>query len=236
MALTKGGYVYYDTPIGILCLESFFPKPKGHIRNPRTFAFPTLIRVIQGVDIPRMLFNPTPDLITPFIEAAKALEREGVKAITGSCGFMALFQERLSAELHIPVFMSSLVQIPLIRLLHGKDVRLGVLTASKKALTAEHFRQCNADINAVYIEGMEGNPEFWETVIEGKRHDVDMEKFEEEIVRAAETMVKQHKLDALLLECTDLSAFAKAIQARVNIPIYDITSMVEYVQYVVCRS
>lgn len=236
MTLTKGGYVYYDTPIGILCLESFFPKPKGHIRNPLTFTFPTLLRIMQGVDIPRMLFNPSPDLITPFIEAGKALEREGVKAITGSCGFMALFQERMSAELHIPVFMSSLTQIPLIRLLHGKDVRLGVLTASKKALSAEHFRQCNTDIDTVTIEGMEGNPEFWETVIEGKRHDVDMAKFEEEIVHTAETMVKQHKLDALLLECTDLSAFAKAIQARVGIPIYDITSLVEYVQHVVCRS
>lgn len=236
MTLTKGGYVYYDTPIGILCLESFFPKPKGHIRNPNTFNFPTMIRVIQDVDIPRMLFNPTPDLIEPFIEAAKTLEREGIKAITGSCGFMALFQEQISAELHIPVFMSSLTQIPLMQLMHGKDACLGVLTASKKALTAEHFRQCDADINSVYIEGMEGNPEFWETVIEGKRYDVDMAKLEKEIVCTAESMVKYHKLDALLLECTDLSAFAKAIQAHVNIPIYDITSLVKYAQSVICRS
>ena len=89
----KGGRLYYDMPIGILCLESLFPKPRGHMRNPLTYGFPTVTRVIRGVDIPRLLFNPTPDLLEPFIQAAKELEADGVQAITGSCGFMALFPE-----------------------------------------------------------------------------------------------------------------------------------------------
>ena len=87
----KGGRLYYDMPIGILCLESLFPKPRGHMRNPLTYGFPTVTRVIRGVDIPRLLFNPTPDLLEPFIQAAKELEADGVQAITGSCGFMATF-------------------------------------------------------------------------------------------------------------------------------------------------
>ena len=103
----KGGRLYYDMPIGILCLESLFPKPRGHMRNPLTYGFPTVTRVIRGVDIPRLLFNPTPDLLEPFIQAAKELEADGVQAITGSCGFMARFQNQIAAELHIPVFLSS---------------------------------------------------------------------------------------------------------------------------------
>lgn len=99
----KGGRLYYDMPIGILCLESLFPKPRGHMRNPLTYGFPTVTRVIRGVDIPRLLFNPTPDLLEPFIQAAKELEADGVQAITGSCGFMARFQNQIAAELHIPV-------------------------------------------------------------------------------------------------------------------------------------
>ena len=90
----KGGRLYYDMPIGILCLESLFPKPRGHMRNPLTYGFPTVTRVIRGVDIPRLLFNPTPDLLEPFIQAAKELEADGVQAITGSCGFMARFQNQ----------------------------------------------------------------------------------------------------------------------------------------------
>ena len=162
----KGGRLYYDMPIGILCLESLFPKPRGHMRNPLTYGFPTVTRVIRGVDIPRLLFNPTPDLLEPFIQAAKELEADGVQAITGSCGFMA---------------------------------------------------------------------RFWETIIEGKRHDFDMERLEAEIVGSAAAFAREKALDALVLECTDLSAFSAPIQRAINLPVYDINSLVEYAYYAVCR-
>ena len=64
--ILKGGTLYYDMPIGILCLNSLFPKPRGHMRNPLSYSFPTVTRVIGDVDIPRLLFNPTPDLLAPF--------------------------------------------------------------------------------------------------------------------------------------------------------------------------
>ncbi|MFQ9491927.1 MAG: hypothetical protein ACLR0N_14180 [Bilophila wadsworthia] len=41
-----------------------------------------------------------------------------MQAITGSCGFMARFQSQIAAELD-PVFLSSLLQLPLVRLMHG---------------------------------------------------------------------------------------------------------------------
>ena len=193
----KGGRLYYDMPIGILCLESLFPKPRGHMRNPLTYGFPTVTRVIRGVDIPRLLFNPTPDLLEPFIQAAKELEADGVQAITGSCGFMARFQSQIAAELHIPVFLSSLLQLPLVRLMHGEKAEIGVLTASSQALTPAHFANCATPMESVHIRGMEGNPEFWETIIEGKRHDFDMERLEAEIVGSAAAFAREKALDAL---------------------------------------
>ena len=231
----NGGRLYYDMPIGILCLESLFPKPRGHMRNPLTYGFPTVTRVIRGVDIPRLLFNPTPDLLEPFIQAAKELEADGVQAITGSCGFMARFQNQIAAELHIPVFLSSLLQLPLVRLMHGEKAEIGVLTASSQALTPAHFANCATPMESVHIRGMEGNPEFWETIIEGKRHDFDMERLEAEIVGSAAAFAREKALDALVLECTDLSAFSAPIQRAINLPVYDINSLVEYAYYAVCR-
>ncbi len=29
----QGGYNMYGMPIGVLCLESYFAKPPGHIKN-----------------------------------------------------------------------------------------------------------------------------------------------------------------------------------------------------------
>lgn len=233
--ILKGGYLYYDTNVGVLCLESKFPKPRGHLRNPMTFNFPVVCRVVEGVDIPRLLFNPTPELVEPFIEAARQLEKDGVKAITGSCGFLARYQREIAAAVNIPVFMSSLVQIPMVRVMHGADCRVGVLTASSTALTPAHFESVGSNIDHVVIKGMEGYPEFWETIIEGKRNDFDMDKMEREICRAADEVVRENNLDALVLECTDLSAFSNAIQKTVGIPVYDIDSLMEYVSYSVCR-
>ena len=232
----KGGYLYYDTPIGVICLQSEFAKPRGHIRNPRTFGFPVVIEVVEEVDIPALLFNPTPELLTPLIDAAKLLEQEGVKAISGSCGFLARFQTRLAESVNIPVFVSSILQIPLVRIMHGPTTRIGVLTASSNALTQDHFNVIGAAIEDFAIRGMEGYPEFWEVIIEGKRNDLDMAKMEREICDSSKQLAVAGNLDALVLECTDLSAFAKPIQDTVQIPVYDINSLVEYVAYSVCRT
>lgn len=187
------------------------------------------------MDIPKLLFNPTPDLIEPFIEAAREMEQDGVQAITGSCGFMARFQDVLGEAVTVPVFMSSLLQLPLMRLMHGASANLGVLTASSRALTEAHFSRCATDIDSVSIRGMEGNPEFWETIIEGKRNDFDLDLLEQEIVDTAADFVREQELDALLLECTDLTAFAAPIQKRIRIPVYDINSLVEYAYCCVSR-
>ena len=233
--ILKGGTLYYDMPIGILCLNSLFPKPRGHMRNPLSYSFPTVTRVIGDVDIPRLLFNPTPDLLAPFIDAARQFEKDGVLAITGSCGFMARFQDQVADAVSIPVFMSSLLQLPLVRLMHGAKANIGVLTASAKALTPQHFANCATSIESVFIAGIEGKPEFWETIIEGKRHDFDLEKLEAEIVRTAVTLAREKALNALVLECTDLSAFARPVQQATGLPVYDINSLVEYAHYAVCR-
>ena len=233
--ILKGGAVYYDVPVGILCLESFFPKPQGHLRNHRTFPFPTVHKVIAGVDIPRLLFSPGPELVAPFVQAAKELEHEGVQAITGSCGFMACFQAELAAAVKIPVVLSSLVQIPLVRTFHGADCKIGVLTASSAALKEHHFVAAGADIAGIAIQGMEGKKEFWETIIEKQRNDFDVTLLEHEVVAAAEELARSEEIDALVLECTDLSRFAHAIQQRIMVPVYDINALVEYIAYTVSR-
>ena len=97
------------------------------------------------------------------------------------------------------------------------------------------FANCATPMESVHIRGMEGNPEFWETIIEGKRHDFDMERLEAEIVGSAAAFAREKALDALVLECTDLSAFSAPIQRAINLPVYDINSLVEYAYYAVCR-
>lgn len=231
----EGGKLYYDVPVGILCLDSAIPKPRGHLRNPRTFAFPTVMKVIPGLDVPGLLFGTDPGLEKTFVDAALELESEGVKAITGSCGFMARFQQAVAAVCRVPVLLSSLAQLPLVRLAHGPGARIGILTASAKALGPEQFTGGAEEMSRMAIRGMEDCPEFRETIIEGLRRDLDCDRLEQEVVTTAEAFARERELDALVLECTDLTAFAGPVQARLGIPVYDIIGLVEYLCHAVER-
>lgn len=182
------GYLYYDTPIGILCLDTLFPKPPGQLRNPLTFDFPVVCRVLRGVGAKEILSSTSAQLETLFVDAARELERDGVKAIAGSCGFMALFQKAVASAVSVPVLMSSLVQIPLIHTLHGPGCRIGVLTAHSGSLTPEHFRQAgvpDAQIDALAIAGMENFPVFRKTILEGAAPVMDTDAVGAEIGAAA---------------------------------------------------
>jgi hypothetical protein len=66
--------------------------------------------------------------------AAQELVDQGVRAVTGDCGFMALHQQRLARDLDVPVFLSSLLQIPFILSIFGGGSKVGVITADSRSL------------------------------------------------------------------------------------------------------
>ena len=159
MTVYHGGQNICGVSIGVLCLDSKFPKPPGHIKNPSALPFTLLYETVPGATVKTLLTSPGDDFIKPFIEAAKRLEAGGVRAITGSCGFLALFQKELSAAVSIPVFTSSLIQVPLVFQLTGGEAPVGILTASKTSLTPKHFDAVGAANIPVVVQGMEGYAE-----------------------------------------------------------------------------
>ncbi|HIU18047.1 MAG TPA: aspartate/glutamate racemase family protein [Candidatus Avidesulfovibrio excrementigallinarum] len=231
------GQLYYDTPVGVLCLDTQFAKPVGQLRNPLTFPFPVVCRVLPGIGAAE-IFAGSAELGRVMVETARQLEKEGVQAIAGSCGFMALYQKQVAAAVRVPVLMSSLMQLPLIRTLHGEASRLGVLTAQSKALTREHFRQAgvtDALYDSLLIRGMEDSPYFRSVILECATPGMDTDRLGEEIVEMATRMVREGNLDALLFECTDLCAFAHDVQRATGVPVYDINALVEYAAFCVRR-
>jgi len=97
--------------VGIIMLDTSFPRIKGDIGNPDTFNFPVLYKVVKDASPARIVLQADKSLIQPFIEAGLALIREGAKLITTSCGFLALFHNELTDALNVPVFSSSLQQV-----------------------------------------------------------------------------------------------------------------------------
>ena len=237
MTIYTGGQNICGVSIGVLCLDSKFPKPPGHIKNPSSLDFTVLYETVKGATVKKLLTNPGSDFIAPFIEAAKRLEAEGVRAITGSCGFLALFQKELADAVNIPVFASSLIQVPLVFHLTGAKAPVGVLTASSDSLAEKHFEAVGAGNIPVVVQGMEGYPEFNEVIIEAQRNAMDISLIESEVLSAATKLVKNNpEVRALVLECTDMPPYAARLQAELKLPIFDLTTLATMVHSTVIRT
>ena len=134
----RGTQVSYGEAIGILLLENFAPFIPGDTANATTYRYPVRFQRVPGLSV-KKIFAHDITMYEAVKRAAGELKREGVRAITGDCGFMAVFQQRLAEELGIPVFLSSLSQLPFMGLITGGSKPLGVITANSKALTDEVF-------------------------------------------------------------------------------------------------
>ena len=99
--IVYGGKNVYGYDIGILMLDSKFPRIRGDVGNAKTWDFPVLYKTVVGGTPKKVVLELTEDDIEPFILAAKELEQAGVKAITTSCGFLALFQKQLANAVNI---------------------------------------------------------------------------------------------------------------------------------------
>lgn len=214
--------------IGILMLDTQFHRPIGDIGNKDTFSFPVVYKKVNGASISRVVRGGDPTLIDPFVQAAKELECKGVKAITTSCGFLALFQKEIQQQLNVPFFSSSLLQIPLAGIIAGEPI--GVITASKANLTEAHLKGVNAHHHHVIIEGMDEMPAFSGAIIEEKI-ELDEEAVAEEMKQVtAEFVAKHPELKAIILECTNMPPYKHAIRQVTHLPIFDITTMVNYMR------
>ena len=235
--ILKGGTNLCGIPIGILCLETYYGRPPGHIRNASTFQFPVMYRIVQGATARRVVKEADPELLNPFIKAAQDLEQEGVMAITGSCGFLALFQDELADSVAIPVFTSSLIQIPMVYRMLRRNQKVGILTASKSTLTEAHLKAVGAEAVPVCVAGMDDRKEFCEVVIEDRRQELDVPRLAAEVLAVVEGLAGDHpEMGALVIECTDLPPFARLIQEKIHVPVFDIVTLTNMVYETLVRT
>ncbi len=227
--IVKGGRTNYGELIGILMLDTKFPRIYGDIGNALTFSFPVKYKKVVGATSQRVVREADPSLIQPFIEAAKDLEEEGISAITTSCGFLAIFQEHLADAVDVPVFSSSLLQVPMVYRMLKKGQKVGIMTASKPHLTQLHFKGAGASHIPMVVYGMEKEQEF-PAVFLDQKETLDVPKVKNEMVKVAQTMVKENPdVGAIIFECTNMPPFRDAVQKAVELPVFDIVTLTYYV-------
>lgn len=225
---TSRGRASSGEAIGILLLDTSVPFIPGDVANATTYDFPIRFQKVEGFSVARAVGRDA-SVYPALRRAAMELVGQGVRAITGDCGFMALHQQQLAAELEVPVFLTSLLQIPFILSMIG-DRRVAILAADGRSLDDDLL--ASAGIGAsdrIIIEGMESRPNFSGFALE-ETGVLDSEAVEGEVVEAGTRIVAEHgDVGAFLLECSLLPPYGKALQDAVGLPVFDYITMIEHV-------
>jgi Asp/Glu/hydantoin racemase len=225
----RGGHTLYGHTIGMIVLDTQFPRLPGDIGNATTWAFPVRYRVVPNASPARVVRQQAAGLLEPFLQAAQDLVQDGVRAITTSCGFLSLYQQELSAAVPVPVFTSSLLQIPLVARMLRADQKVGVLTIDARHLTTEHLRAVGVEDMPLIIAGLETEKELTRVLIDNEP-ELDLQQAEADMVHVARLMISDHPdIGALVLECTNMPPYAHAVQRATGLPVFDIVTLTNWV-------
>jgi len=226
---TRQGQVSSGEAIGILLLDTSVPFIPGDVANATTYDFPVRFRKVEGFSVARAIGKDT-SVYDALKAAAEDLVGQGVRAVTGDCGFMALHQARLASDLDVPVFLSSLLQIPFILSILGARSKVGILTADSRSLDADLLAAAGVTASErLVIEGLQEREHFFAFAIE-ETGCLDAEAVEAEVVAAGRSvMARESAVRAILLECSLLPPYAAALQAAVQVPVFDYISMINHV-------
>lgn len=214
--------------IGIIAVDLKYPKLPGNVANATTYAFPVLYKKVSFAI--EQLFAGDENIKESVIQAAKELEREGVRAVVGACGFFANFQQDVADALEIPAFLSSMVQLPMIKTGLKRGKKIGIITASGNDITDQMLLDMGVTPQDCYIEDI-GSKEGFQT-IRYEHPTLDNESVSRTVVQAAKNLVEQHPdVGAILLECSDIPPYAYLVQEAVSLPVFDFITLIEWAHH-----
>ncbi len=219
---------------GLLVMRSWVPKPLGHVSQCGSYSYPVLPYIVEGSNFSRILGGDM-SLLPKILEAAHTLQDNGCKCITSSCGYFGLFQRRVADEMDVPVYISSLCQIPWVLAGLGSEKKIIVLCYDDSLLKRRTLEACgltSRDIDRCVIRGLCTEPEFSKFRMGIGHYNVD--KAREEILNMALALQCEHpEAAAIVMECTDMPPHAAAVQKATNLPVFDVTTMLDFIQSVV---
>lgn len=228
----------YGMGLGIILLDMTFPGFPGDVRNPSAHGYPIQYEIAEGLDIENLVLHPEdPKNLESILRAAKKLERMGCKAVLAECGYFAWYQKDIAAAVDIPVFMSSLLQVPWAGQIIGPDKTVGLFMSMKKSFRDEYLERIGMPPGVKYVVGgaMDDGTCTQFTKLWGfdeKRTGpagADYKKAEREFIDAGIKFYTAHPgMGAMVLECTGFPPFARALQREIGIPVFSWGTLMDF--------
>jgi len=227
MSVEYGGKTVYGTSIGVMMLETRFPRIYGDIANAMTWPFPVQYRIVPGATPDKVVRQDPRALVDGFIAAARDLVALGCDGLTTNCGFLALIQDQVSEAVPVPVATSSLMQIPVVQQLLPRGKRVGVITISRTNLSEAHLQAANAPVDTPIV-GTDNGRAFTHGILDDQPS-IDFAACRLDLLDAARELVTEHRdIGAIVLECTNMTPYAADIRKLTGLPVFSIYSFVRW--------
>ena len=212
--------------IGVIMLNTRFPRIMGDIGNPQTFKHNCEIFRLQKSVVSNIVCDQVqPELINEITEAALALQSRGSTLITTSCGFLSAVQEEIQQKLTVPFIASSLCLLPFLRTVYGSRSRLGIITFDSRQLKSQHLPAIDRD--GLVIAGVENGQEL-HRVINHDETSLNKDLAKADVLAAADKLI-QSSVSCLVLECTNLSPYKEALRRHTGLPVFDLVDTLNWI-------
>jgi len=221
--------MYYNRDMGI----NYIKTRKNHV----CYGMGIGIMVLEGVDNHALVWEQDKSPCrTPILRAARKLERMGCRAIAAECGYFAYFQKDVAGYVDVPVFMSSLLQVPFIQQIIGPKKQVGIVCAQKRFLTEDHLKNVGIDPDSnIVIAGAQDEyycrefDNLWDPEKRPDCPEVFYDKAEEQMIRTCVDFVGANSgIGAVMLECTGMQPFARAVQCALDLPVFSWGTLLDY--------
>jgi aspartate/glutamate racemase len=217
-------------PLGILMLQGKMADVPGCMACEDTWPYPVVRKVVEGTSTPR-----TPEeaeaMLPLYLDAARELEQQGVRVITGNCGLLALLQPQVAAAVKVPVVMSSLLAVPTVARMIAPGRRVGVLTFFADAVGERNFNGCgwSSEDFPVSVAGV-GEYGSWQRFLQLKEIDAELHEALREDLRQMiyQFLSREPDVGALVCECTMLPAVLDELRASLPVPVFDLLNVLDW--------
>lgn len=213
--------------LGILSLDTAFPRIKGDVGAPETFAFPVRHATVVGALVDDVVHRGDNARLPAFVQAANRLVEEGCLGIATTCGFLVRWQREFAAQVEVPVLTSALLQLPLVQRCLPRNRRAGIVTYSAAALSPAILEAAGAD-PFTPVAGVDPTGYFGRTIRHGATQ-LDRGQMADDVVAAARRLVAtHHDLGAIVLECANMPPYRDAVAAATELPVFDAAQLISW--------
>ena len=233
----KKGQNIAGYPIGVVYIEDvYYPLMPGNVVNASTYPFPVRMIPVKNINCDE-LFACDDKVQSAIEEACRQLVKEGVRAISGACGFFGNYQKSISGMFDVPVALSSLMQVPWVLSLIKPNQKLAILTADEKSITERLLINCGITKEMkerLVIKDLASSDNFSCVIKNWGEWDNSLARADV-VGKAIEAVSEHDDVAAILLECSDMPPYASSIQRETGLPVFDFITLIKWLHSAVAQ-